>query len=57
MKCRKCIYLMGLRCVIQGKHVHSGQGPKCKYFTESVLDERHKEGTCTGSTAKKTESK
>lgn len=57
MKCRKCIYLMGLRCVIRGKTVKSGQGPKCKYYTESELDRAiaRKGDKCTGFTGKKTE--
>ena len=58
MKCRKCIYLRGLSCVILGKTVHSGLGPKCKYYTETVLDRAgmaRKGRECTRSTGKKTE--
>ena len=57
MKCRDCIYLRGLRCIVQGKTIHSGLGPKCRYYTESALDRKLKEEACTEFSAKRTESK
>lgn len=58
MKCRDCIFLRGLHCSILGKNVHSGLGPKCKYYTvtelERAIKSNRREHPCTGSTEKKT---